>query len=321
MSKIPIIIDCDPGVDDSYAIALANSYSGFTIKALTPVAGNVAAELTRRNALALAEMLNIDCRVAFGAKQPLYKAYHTAEVGVHGVSGVGTVVFPPTKKAADALPAWDVIYQEAKAAAGRLILFATGPLTNIALTLRKYPDLPRYLAKFCIMGGGTFGNQPASQLRAEFNIWTDPSAAKEVFEKLEVYMVPLDATHQAALSSSDFQQMIALCGDSEALYLLRELSLFSHYNSIVKGYDNDIIHDALAIAALINPEVVSFTDHYVYVGQEGTADEGVTVIDLDNSSGKPANCHVALNCNQPLFATMMKNMCRYYRQKAQATIT
>ena len=296
MNKTPIIIDCDPGVDDSYAIALANSCPDFEIVAITAVEGNVSAEITRKNALCLADMLGIDCRVGFGAEKPLVRPYKRDASGTHGQSGVGTVKFPEPKKQPDEKPAWDVIYEEAVKSEGKLILFAIGPLTNIAIALREHPDLPKYISKFCIMGGGTFGNVSATGAKAEFNIWIDPTAA--------------------ALSAQDFDDMIEICADGDNAYLVRELSKFSKFNSMEKGHDNNIIHDALAIASMINPDVVTYESYYVYVEDDPQAEnEGETVIDLKGESGKPANCHVAMKVNQPLFADMLKDMCRHYANK------
>ncbi len=312
MNRIPIIIDCDPGVDDSYAIAMAHAFEGFDIKAITPVAGNVVFAKTSKNALALAEMLNIDCRVAKGADRPLEKEYKREASGTHGITGVGTVVFPEATREFDEKPAWDVIYEEAVKAEGKLILFAIGPLTNIALALRKYPDLPKLIDKFVIMGGGTFGNvRPAR--KAEFNIWVDPLAAKEVFEKMEVYMVGLNATHAAQISSQDFVDMIEMAGEGERAYLVRELSKFSKYNSEENGSDSNVIHDALAVASMINDDVVTYEDYYVYVEDNAEAEnEGETVVDYEGKCGKPVNCHVAMKVDKDLFVEMLKDMVKFY---------
>lgn len=316
MEKIPVIIDCDPGVDDSYAIALANSCEKFEIVALTAVEGNVAARITRKNALCLAQMLNIGCKVGFGAEKPLVRPYKRDASVTHGQSGVGSVKFPEPTLKPDPRPAWDLIYDEAVKSGGKLLLFAIGPLTNIATALRLHPDLPQYIDKFCIMGGGTFGNVTATGARAEFNIWIDPTAAKEVFEKMDVYMVGLNATHVAALTGADFDRMIEICGEKDSTYLVRELSRFSKKNSMENGQDNNIIHDALAVASMIDEKVVSFEDYYVYVEDRADAvNEGETVIDLEGKSGNRPNCHVAMKVNQPLFASMLKDMCRYYAGK------
>ena len=311
MKKIPVIIDCDPGVDDAYAIALAHSAPQFNIVAITAVEGNMPASITRKNALCISQTLGIDCRVAFGAEKPLHKPYHRDASGTHGNSGVGSIVFPDPQKKPDERPAWDVIYEEAVKHGGELVLFAVGPLTNIAIALQKHPDLPRYIKRFYIMGGGTFGNVGA----AEFNIWVDPTAAKEVFSKLDVYMVGLNATHAAGLSGQDFDEMIRICSRSAQNWMLLELSKFSKMNSMENGHDNNIIHDALAVAAALNPEVVTFEQYYVEVEDRDNApNNGETVVDLQHTSGKKPNCHVAMQVNQPLFVSMLKSMCEHYNQ-------
>ncbi len=316
MKKIPIIIDCDPGVDDSYAIALANSHPEFELVALTAVEGNVPAVLTRHNCLCLTETFKMEnTKVAYGAEVPLVREYFRDASTTHGEGGVGGIQFPEPAKQPEEKAAWDVIYEEAVKHKGELVLFAVGPLTNIATALRKYPDLPEYLKKFVIMGGGTFGNVTEY---AEFNIWVDPTAAKEVFEKLEVYMVGLNATHAAAVESKDFDQMIADTENStnKAAQFLNALSRFSQKNSFERGQDNNVIHDALAVAGEVNPDVINYVKYYVYVeDREDAANMGQTVVDTEGTSGKEPNCWVAMDVDQPLFAKMMRDMCKAYGEK------
>ena len=313
MKKIPIIIDCDPGVDDSFALALAHSSELLDILAVTPVAGNVPAELTRRNALDLCAALGIDCRVAFGAEHPLWNPWYQAASHIHGQTGIGTLVLPKADKLPDPMPAWEVIYEEAVRHSGEMILLTVGPLTNIATCLRLHPDLPGHLRKFVMMGGGTFGNVERTGRTAEFNVWVDPKAAAEVFAQMEVWMVGLDATHAAAVEMRDFAEMIAICGDAPGAYAVRELAAFSKHNCEENGFDNNAIHDALAVASIIDPELVGFEKKHVYVecGEEAP-NFGQTVIDMDGSSGKMPNCYVATTVDPPRFAAMMKDVCRWY---------
>lgn len=317
MKKIPIIIDCDPGVDDSYAIALANSHPEFEIIALTAVEGNVPAVLTRHNCLCLDETFDIGAKVAYGATVPLVRPYFREESATHGEGGVGGIQFPAPAKQPEEKAAWDVIYEEAVKHNGELVLFAVGPLTNIATALRKYPDLPEYVKKFVIMGGGTFGNVTATGAKAEFNIWVDPTAAKEVFEKLEVYMVGLNATHAAAVEEKDFDAMLELTanGSNKESAFLNKLTAFSKENSFGRGEDNNVIHDALAVAAEIDPEIVKFEKYYVWVEDREIENVGETVIDFKGENGKEPNCWVAMDVNQPKFVQLMKDMCKYYAEK------
>jgi inosine-uridine nucleoside N-ribohydrolase len=313
MKKIPVIIDCDPGVDDSYAIAMAHAHPEFDIVALTAVEGNVPAALTRRNCLCLREVLGMtDTKVAFGAELPLQKEYTRVVSVTHGAGGVGGIEFPDPERAPEDMPAWDLIYTEAVKHAGELVLFAVGPLTNIAIALRKYPDLPKYIKRFVIMGGGTFGNVSATDEKAEFNIWIDPTAAKEVFEKMEVWMVGLNATHAAALTEQDFDDLLAVTEGAagRAGDFLHRLTAFSRENSYGRGDDNNVIHDALAVAALIDPATVTFEKRRVYVEDGRVRNEGETVISPAGTPG--ANCHVAMAVDQPRFVQLLKKTCAHY---------
>lgn len=319
MNKIPVIIDCDPGVDDSYAIALANAHPEFEIVALTAVEGNVPAVLTRRNCLGLREIFGLkDTKVAYGAELPLVKPYFRHVSITHGEGGIGGIEVPEATIAPEEEPAWEVIYEEAVKHKGNLLLFAIGPLTNIALALRHHPDLPEYLGKTVIMGGGTFGNVEVTGSKAEFNIWIDPTAAKEVFENLEVYMVGLNATHSAPLDAEDFDELLEITGrgSNRQSEFLHKLTAFSKKNSLIGGEDNNIIHDALAVAAVTTPDTVSFAKYYVRVEDEREENLGETVIDFEGLSGIAPNCHVAMEVDREKFITTLKNMCHFYREEA-----
>lgn len=315
MKPIPVVIDCDPGVDDSFAIALAHAVPFYEIKAITAAAGNLPAAVTRRNALSIADIFGINCRVAFGAETPLERPLPRDASQVHGISGIGDMSLPPPAKKPDKAAAWDVIYEEAVKADGALILFSLGPLTNIATALRLHPDLPKYLNKFCIMGGGTFGNVKESGNTAEFNIWVDPIAAKEVFKKMDVYMVGLDCTHRAALTAAELDEMIRICVESSTVQadFLKELALFSRRNSIERGQDNHIIHDALAVASMADPSLVQFADCHVEVETTpGAANAGQTILDFNVGENRRINCHAAMWVNRLRFAGLMQDMCRSY---------
>lgn len=314
MKKIPIIIDCDPGVDDSFAIALANSNPNFEIVAITAVEGNVPAELTRYNALCLREIFEMEnTKIAYGASEPLVKSYFKATEEVHGGGGIGgATLLKPTRKPEEK-PAWDIIYEEAVKHNGELVLIALGPLTNIALTLRKYPDLTKYLKQFIMMGGGTFGNMAASNKTAEFNVWVDPTAAKEVFEKLEVYMIGLDATHACYIKENEFDEMLEItskCNNKQTTFLY-ELTQFSKKNSYEQGLDNNIIHDAVAIASMT--DVIEFKNCHVWVEDKDIINAGQTFVEFDTS--KPKNSYFAHKVNRSKFVQIMLDMCTYYTKK------
>ena len=127
-------------------------------------------------------------------------------------------------------------------------------------------------------------------------------------------MVGLNATHAAALSPQEMDELQHICAGKKTpqTEFLCSLAAFSKENSFHRGQDNNVIHDALAVAAAIDPDVVHFEPYFVYAEDRAVENEGETVIDLDRASGNAPNCHVAMQVDQPRFFAMMKKMCAYY---------
>ena len=141
MNRRPIIIDCDPGVDDAIAILLALRAPEFDLRALTPVAGNVPLDRTAPNALSILELAGARVPVYRGAEKPMFCELHTA-AEIHGADGLHGFTLPEPKTAYAEGHAWDAIYREARALGGELEIIAVGPLTNLGIAFSKYPDLP-----------------------------------------------------------------------------------------------------------------------------------------------------------------------------------
>ncbi|MGB5822934.1 MAG: nucleoside hydrolase [Proteocatella sp.] len=310
MKNIPIIIDTDPGVDDFIAIVLANSCDKLDIKALTVVAGNQTLEKTAKNALDIASFLRMNTRIAKGAQNPINKDIIIADK-VHGDTGIGPVVLEESLKDFDKDYAWDVIYQEAIKAEGKLQIIAIGPLTNIAIAFMKYADLHNHIDKIVIMGGSTgIGNV---RPYGEFNIWADPFAADVVFKSgAPITMVGLNVTMETVLTPDLVNEIKAV--DSK---LTKEISqLLDHMAKTYKGFGYDFVavHDALAVACVIDSEVLECKDYYVAIETRGRLNEGRTVVDLDRSHrDKAPNASVAVKGDTDKFVEMLKNMMRYYQ--------
>src|SRR5215472_134493 len=191
-----VILDCDPGIDDALAIAFAIGHPGIDLAGVTTVAGNVGLDRTTANALSVLEFLgHPEVPVAAGSPAPLLRPFYDGR-DVHGESGLGEARLPvPRGRAVDA-HAVDFLIREISAAPGAVTLVATGPLTNVALAVRRWPPLVQHVRDLVIMGGsaGRGNVTPA----AEFNIWCDPEAAAIVFGAgWRVTMVGLDVTYQA----------------------------------------------------------------------------------------------------------------------------
>ncbi|HXZ73429.1 MAG TPA: nucleoside hydrolase [Streptosporangiaceae bacterium] len=191
-----ILLDCDPGIDDALAIVFACGHPGLELCGVTTVAGNVGLARTTANALSVLDFTGRpDVPVAAGSAVPLLRPHGDAR-HVHGESGLGGAQLPAPRARPVDVPATDLIIDIVGSSPGEIILAATGPLTNIALAVRRQPELIRQVADFVIMGGSAArGNVTPA---AEYNIATDPEAAAIVFGAgWRVTMVGLDATLQA----------------------------------------------------------------------------------------------------------------------------
>src|SRR3954465_11334019 len=191
----PILLDCDPGHDDAIAILLALGSDEFELRGLTTVAGNQTLEKTTANAIRVLELAGRgEVPVAEGSPRPLVREPFVAAY-VHGDTGLDGPDLPPPQAERAPQHAVDFLAERLEGTT----LVATGPLTNVALLLARYPEATP--ERIVLVGGAIGeGNVPPA---AEFNIWADPEAAARVFTSgLDVTMVGLDVTHQAPLTSA-----------------------------------------------------------------------------------------------------------------------
>lgn len=204
-----VFLDCDPGIDDAFAIVFACGHPGLDLCGITTVAGNVSLPLTTANALAVLEFAGYpDVPVAAGSPRPLLRPVTEARE-VHGESGLGGARLPAARGRAADQHAIDLLIDTVGSSPGDITLVATGPLTNIALAVRRHPPLAGQVADFVIMGGSaTRGNVTPA---AEFNIASDPEAAAIAFDAgWRVTMVGLDVTLQARATGAVRERMRGL---------------------------------------------------------------------------------------------------------------
>ena len=194
-----IILDCDPGHDDAIALLLALASPEVRLLGVTTVSGNQTLEKTTANAIRVLDHVGrADVPVAAGAARPLIRARNVA-ADVHGETGLDGPDLPPAAREPEPTHAIDWIAHALEASATPVTLVPTGPLTNIALFLTRYPELAAKVERVVLMGGavGEGNTTPA----AEFNIWADPEAAHLVFTSgLDLTMVGLDVTHKALIT-------------------------------------------------------------------------------------------------------------------------
>ena len=288
-----VILDCDPGVDDAFAIAFACGHPGLDLCGITTVAGNVGVDLTTANALSVCEFVGCpDVPVTAGCPVPLLRPF-TGTRGVHGESGLGGArLSPPRGRPRDGHAA-DFLIEQISAAPGEITLVATGPLTNIALALRHHPSLAWQVADFVIMGGsaGRGNVTPA----AEFNIACDPEAAAIVFGAgWRVTMAGLDVTRQARATAAVQERMRAL-GRLGSELLLPGLGGYTS-----EAGDGQPVHDVCALALVADPALFGCQPAHVEVEVAGRWTAGMTVTDFA-AAERDSNALVALSVDVGAF--------------------
>jgi inosine-uridine nucleoside N-ribohydrolase len=283
MSSVPMLIDCDPGLDD--AIALLTAAHVAELVGITTVNGNVGLDHTTHNALAVAEVAGLDVPIHRGAARPLVNDPMDA-AHVHGPTGLGSVTIPEVSRDVDSDDAVTFILDMARSVDG-LHLVPIGPLTNIAHALLTDPSLPSRLSGITLMGGAAVGGNVTAS--AEFNIWADPEAAEIVFrDGGPITMVGLDVTHQVLLGDRERDAMRS-AGSAPARLAADLLDYAVHRAGELRGWAGAPIHDACAVVAVTNPELFGGTRHSVDVELDGTHTRGMTVVDSrDDADGEPA---------------------------------
>lgn len=270
-----IILDCDPGIDDALAITFAHGHPGLDLVGITTVAGNVGLARTTANALAVCEFIGAaGTPVTAGCAGPLLRPALDARQ-VHGDSGLGGARLPPPAAGPAAGHAVDYIIDTAGAAPGEITLVATGPLTNIALAVRREPRLADWVRGFVIMGGsaGRGNVTPA----AEYNIWADPEAAAVVFRAgWTVTMLGLDVTLRTGAGAAVLQRMSEL--GPLGTELLRPA--LEQYRSVSEP-GGPPVHDVCAVAWVAQPELFGLVPARVEVELAGQLTAGMTVTDFN----------------------------------------
>src|SRR5271166_4302898 len=305
----PLLIDVDTGIDDALALLYACAQDHIHAVGVTTVVGNVSLDSATRNTRAVLKLAGRpEIPVWRGSANPLSNAVGDAR-DVHGKTGLGHAVLPEPEEPPQGGHAVDSIIAAAQAHSGRLIMVATGPLTNIALAVMRDPELPRLLKRFVIMGGAYAepGNVTPS---AEFNIWHDPEAARIVFRAFggvggtPVVAVGLDVTRKTTFDESD---LAAFSADSrvKATPLARfiEDAARFYFERMEKEHGRRIfiMHDPLAVAVALDPSLIETRRAAVDVETTGRITTGATIPDWRGQWGRLANTEVAVAIDSERF--------------------
>ena len=308
----PIFADVDTGVDDALALVYLLASPDAKVVGIASTGGNVAVQQVCENNLGLLELCGATgVPVSKGSDEALIGPM-SAPSKVHGPRGMGYAELPPTDgrlTSYDSATAW---VRAAHAFPGELIGVATGPLTNLALALRAEPELPTLLRRLVIMGG-SYDHLGNTTPVAEWNISVDPEAAAEVFAAWPLktaagggqgrlpILCGLNLTRNVAMTPEILARLAAAAGSTSVsgtvmsvrdergtrstasnplIRVIEDAMRFylEGYNDSGHGYVAHL-HDPLAAAVALDPELIATRPATVEVELTGTLTRGMTVTD------------------------------------------
>lgn len=297
-----IILDCDPGIDDAFSIAMAVASDELQVLGITTTYGNVGLDQTTNNALRVLDWL--------GADIPVYRGIDRALLGpaieassIHGTSGLeAPEIGPPVSRAQDKA-AIAFLTDTLRASPDKITLVASGPLTNLAVLLRLAPDVMSKIERIVFMGGSTdYGNDTPA---AEFNMHCDPHAAQIVLDAdVPKTMFGLNVTHQVIATPQRVKALRDLGNDAGRVFA--DLAVF--FDKAYRdrhGFDGPALHDPCTVAWLLQPGLFETKSMRVDVETNSGLSFGRTVHDLLKLSGKDANTDVALGANADGFFELL----------------
>ena len=275
MSIQSLIIDCDPGVDDAVALFLAFAAPELELLAITTVGGNVPGAKTQRNARIIRQIARREEVPVFGGAERPLKRPPAGAGEFHGVEGLGDLEpFEPNLPCADGHAADAIIELVMSRPAKSVAMAVLGPMTNLALAMKRERRLADHLGPVVVMGGARSegGNITAS---AEFNIWADPDAAAVVFGSgCQVIAFGLDATHQVRATEARIQALEAI-DNGAALTAARMVRFSQRIEREIVGWDAPPVHDPCPVAWLLQPALFTLQPCRIAVELSGRSGMGM----------------------------------------------
>ena len=320
MEKKKVILDVDTGTDDAIAIMTAVMSENLEILGVCAVNGNRGIDFTTENTLRVIEYLGKDIPVFRGCSLPMvvsltegrredipYKGPKDPQDNVHG----DYIDLPPATIQEQPVSAVRWLVDTLMASEGDITLIPVGPLTNIAMALRIEPRIAQKIKRIVIMGGGC--REVNITPTAEFNFWIDPEAAKIVFDcGCDILVVPLDATHAAAVSirtAEALERKGTRPATLTARIIRQRQNAYKHWQPMA-DIDSVPVHDALAVCAVLDESVLGpVVETYADVDIGKGAADGMSIFDLDNRyKDRKKNVKVALGADPEHFADMLLNI-------------
>lgn len=286
-----LVVDTDPGVDDTIAFLMAFAHPDVRIEAITTVAGNVGLDKTTANALRILDMVGQDVPVYAGCDRALIFKQPDAS-DAHGNDGLGGSGWPASSRMPEAEHGAKALIRLANENPGDLTLVAIGPLTNLALATRLDPGLPGKYKELIIMGGAVRGIGNVSTITAEFNIFYDPDAAHVVFSEWPMVTVSdWQATVDNALTADQLDTLRAI--DTPKGKFFHAITARGKERMVRLNRPGYFIPDPLAMAAVLEPETVTHSEQrYIQLELAGQLTRGQTVVDWYGRTGKTPNATI-----------------------------
>jgi purine nucleosidase len=295
-----VIIDTDPGQDDAFALLLALASPEIEVLGITTVAGNVSVEQTADNARRIVELAGRgEVKVFAGADRPILRGARPVPE-IHGATGIDGWDWAPAKTGPQAQHAVDWIVETLlREPSGEVSVIALAPQTNIALALRRAPAIADRIKRIVFMGGGYFegGNMTPA---AEYNILVDPEAASIVLGSgVDVTATPIDCTHSAPAPVGWSAELEAI-GSDVGRACGGMMRFFERYGNRKYGTPSRPLHDAIAVGALLWPELFDGKRCPVEIECSGRLTTGMTVVDWLRQTGQSDNCLWLRRCLDPV---------------------
>ncbi len=313
MPSTRILLDTDPGIDDALAILLAVASPEIQLDSVISVHGNCAVEQATLNALAILELAGANnIPVAKGFNLPLVQPSLLA-LETHGDAGLGYAKLSAPRNPPSARHGCDFLVERIMSNPGEMTLVAIGPLTNVAVAIRKEPRIVGALKEIIIMGGAV-RHQGNSTPLAEFNVHVDPHAAHMVFHSgIPLTLVPLDVTYQCILTPADVKRLNKI-NSPITKFIDDSTRFYMEFHDEYQQIDGCAINDPLALALAFAPELCTYEEHFVDVDISGGVSMGNTFADFYKHTKKPANMKVALGVRardfMELFLERMEGLAR-----------
>jgi purine nucleosidase len=311
MTPKRIILDTDPGIDDSLAILLALASPEIQLEGLTVVHGNCSMEQGTLNALAVLELAKAEhVPVAKGCELPLVQPSLLAPE-THGNTGLGYAQLPEPGSRPIVQHGCDFLVEQIMSNPGEITLVAVGPLTNVALAIRKEPRIVQAVKEVFIMGGA-IRHEGNTTPQAEFNTYVDPHAAHIVYHSgMPITLTPLDVTYQCLLLAEDVARLQKLESPIPP-FIADATRFYMEFHDEYQSIQGCVINDPLTLALTFAPELCNYEEYYVDVDLSGGVSMGKTYADFYKMTGKPANMKVALGVRPrefiELFLERMKKL-------------